>query len=61
LENQLKNFWKLKNRMLIKYHIVDSAEMRAYFGGPVIETSRPAALKHYPEKVLSSEHNNSLN
>jgi hypothetical protein len=34
--------------------------MGAYFGGPVLETSRLAALKLYSEKVLSSDHNNNL-
>jgi hypothetical protein len=37
LENRLKNVWKLNNRILIKCHTGDSAEMGTYFGGPVLE------------------------
>jgi hypothetical protein len=60
LENRLKNFWKLNNRMLIKCHTGDSAEKGTYFGGPVLETYRLTVLKLYPEKVFSSDHNNNL-
>ena len=37
--------------MLIKCHTGDSAEMRTYFGGPVLETQRVTTLKLYPEKI----------
>ena len=56
----VENFWKLNTRMLIKYHTGDSAEMGAYFGGPVLEISTLIALKLYPEKIFFSDHNNNL-
>jgi hypothetical protein len=46
--------------MLIKYHTGDSAEMGAYFGGPVHETSKLTGLKLYSEKVFTSDHNSNL-
>jgi len=59
LENQLKNFWKLNKRMLIKYHTGDSAEMGAYFGGLVLGTSTLTAIslslsirrKYFPQII----------
>jgi hypothetical protein len=62
LENQLNNFWTWNNSMLKEYHTGDSAEwiiiIWTQFGGQVLGTPRLAALKLFPETVLSSDHNN---
>jgi len=66
LKNELSNFWTWNNSVLMKYHTGDSAKwMRiiwAQFGGQCFGTPRLTctALKLFPEKPFSSDHNNNL-
>jgi hypothetical protein len=64
MESQLNNVWIWNNNMLMKYHPGDSAEwviiIWAQFGGQVFGTLRLTALKHFPQTVLSADHNNNL-
>jgi hypothetical protein len=64
LENQLNNFWTWNNSVVMKYHISDSAEwlriIWAQFGNQCFGTPRLTALKLFPEKVFSSDHNSNL-
>jgi hypothetical protein len=50
--------------MLMKYHTGNSAGwiriIRPEFGGQVLGTARLTALELFPEKVVSSDHNNNL-
>jgi hypothetical protein len=64
LENQLNNFGTWNDSMLMKYHTGDSADwiiiIWAQFGSQVLGAPRLTALKHFPEAVFSSGHNNNL-
>jgi hypothetical protein len=51
---------EIKQHNVSKYYTGDCAEVGAYFEGPVLETSRLAALKPFLGKVFSSGRKNKL-